>query len=194
MRYFLNARMPEVRSILLVESGARSLLEGLLPKLRATWGGGVRIDLVSCFSALPRGFEAETTRVYRVSAYRGRAARRALYRELTANGYSHMGVVCSGEPLMARWKWALGWQVPAKIFVINENGDYFWLERTQFRIIRKFVLLRAGLGGAGAVRTLASAIAFPFTLLYLLLYAAVQHGRRALRGLVGGIAMGDGSR
>jgi len=182
MRYFLNCRMPEVRSILLVESGARSLLEGLLPNLRATWGGRARIDLVSCFSALPRGFEAETTRVYRVSDYRGRAARRALYRELASNGYSHMGVICSGEPLMARWKWALGWQIPAKIFVINENGDYFWLERTQFRIIRKFVLQRTGLAGSGAVRMLAGAIAFPFTVLYLLLYAAVEHTRRALRG------------
>ena len=182
MRYFLNCRMPEVRSILLVESGARSLVEGLLPHLRATWGGRARIDVVSCFPGLPRGFEAETTRVYRVSDYRGRAASRAFYRELTANGYSHMGVICSGEPLMARWKWALGWQIPAKVFIINENGDYFWLERTQFRILRKFALQRTGLAGAGAVRMLASAIAFPFTLLYLLLYAGVQHTRRALRG------------
>jgi hypothetical protein len=39
-----------------------------------------------------------------------------------------------------------------------------------------------GLAGSGAVRTLASALAFPFTLLYLLLYAAVEHARRALRG------------
>ena len=83
---------------------------------------------------------------------------------------------------MARWKWALGWQIPTKIFIINENGDYFWLERTQFRILRKFVLQRMGLAGSGAVRTLASALAFPFTLLYLLLYAAVEHARRALRG------------
>jgi hypothetical protein len=182
MRYWLTGRMPEVRSILLVESGARGLVEGLLPHLRATWGGRARIDLVSCFRGLPRGFEAETTRVYRVSDYRGRAARRALYRELISNGYSHMGVICSGEPLMARWKWALGWQIPTKIFIINENGDYFWLERTQFRILRKFVLQRMGLAGSGAVRTLASALAFPFTLLYLLLYAAVEHARRALRG------------
>jgi hypothetical protein len=181
MRHFLTGRMPEVRSILLVESGARGLVEGLLPKLRATWGGDARIDLVSCFPSLPRGFEAASTRLYRVGDYRGRAARRALYRELIANGYSHMGVICSGEPVMAKWKWALGWQIPAKIFVINENGDYFWLERTQFRILRKFALQRMGLAGSGAVRTLTSAIAFPFTLLYLLLYAAVQHTRRALR-------------
>jgi hypothetical protein len=43
------------------------------------------------------------------------------------------------------------------------------------------VLLRAGLAGAGAVRTLARAISFPFTLFYLLLYASVVHARRGLR-------------
>jgi hypothetical protein len=181
MRYFLTGRMPAVRSILLVESGTRRLLEGLLPKLRASWGGDARIDVVSCFSGLPRGFDAETTRVYRVSDYRGRAGRRALYRELIANGYSHMGVICSGEPLMTKWKWALVWQIPAKVFIINENGDYFWLARTHSRILRKFVLQRTGLAGSGAVRILARLITFPFTLLYLLLYAAVQHTRRALR-------------
>jgi hypothetical protein len=181
MRYFLTGRMPEVRSILLVESGSRRLVEGLLPKLRASWGGDARIDVVSCFSGLPLGFDAETTRIYRVSDFRGRAARRRLYRELVANGYSHMGVICSGEPLMSRWKWALLWKIPAKVFIVNENGDYFWLARTHTRILRKFVLQRTGLAGSGAVRILARLITFPFTLLYLLLYAAVQHTRRALR-------------
>jgi hypothetical protein len=181
MRYFLTGRMPEPRSILLVESGSRGLVEGLLPKLRASWAGNVRIDLVSCFSTLPQGFDAQTTRIYRVSDYRGRAGRRALYRELIANGYSHMGIVCSAEPLMTKWKWTLVWQIPAKVLIVNENGDYFWLARTHFRILRKFVLQRTGLAGSGAVRTLAHLIAFPFTLLYLLLYAAVQHTRRALR-------------
>jgi hypothetical protein len=176
--------MPEFRSVLLVESGSRSLLEGLIPKLRASWGKDLRIDIVSCFAALPRGFDAATTRIYRVSDYRGRAGRRTLYRQLISNGYSHMGIVCSGEPLMTKWKWALGWQIPAKIFIINENGDFFWLARTHFRILRRFVLLRTGLAGSGAVRTLARMITFPFTLLYLLLYAAVQHARRAWWGML----------
>jgi thiosulfate reductase cytochrome b subunit len=44
------------------------------------------------------------------------------------------------------------------------------------------VLFRAGLAGAGAVRTLARFFLFPFTLLYLLLYATTVHFRRVLRG------------
>lgn len=182
MRYFLTGRLPETRSILLVESGSRELVEKVIAGLRSTWGAGIPIDLVSCFAALPAGFDAATTRVYRVSDYRGRDGRRMLYRELRARRYSLMGIVCSGEPLMAKWKLALTVRVPAKVFVINENGDYFWLDRMHFKTIRQFVLLRAGLAEAGAARTIARMLWFPFTLMYLLLYATAVHTRRALRG------------
>jgi hypothetical protein len=174
--------LPDATSILLVESGSRGIIEQVIGGLRQTWGADVPIDLVSCFAALPAGFDRAATRVYRVSDYRGREGRGRLYRLLRANRYALLGIVCSGEPLMTKWKWALALRIPAKVFVINENGDYFWLDRTHFRLIRQFVLLRAGLAEAGAVRMLAQLISFPFTLLYLLIYAAWVHGRRALRG------------
>lgn len=180
MRYFLTGRLPDVTSILLVESGTRGIVEGLIPGLRENWGD-IPIDLVSCFINPPKGFDPRTTRVYRVSDYRGPAARARLYRELRRNKYSLVGVVCSGEPLMTKWKWALALRLPAKTFVINENGDYFWLDRKHLKTIREFVLLRTGLAGAGAVRTLGELFTFPFTLLYLLLYATVVHSRRVLR-------------
>ena len=181
MRYFFTGRLPKVTSILLVESGSRGLLEKLIPGLRQTWGAEIPIDLVSCYASLPQGFDAATTRVYRVADYRGREGRRRLYRELGARQYSLMGIVCSEEPLMFKWKWALTLQIPAKVFVINENGDYFWLDRLHLKPIRQFVLLRAGLAEAGAVRTLARVFLFPFTFLFLLLYATTVHTRRALR-------------
>jgi succinate dehydrogenase/fumarate reductase cytochrome b subunit len=71
--------------------------------------------------------------------------------------------------------------VPAKVFIINENADYFWLDRKHLKIIREFAFSRAGLAGSGAVRTLARVFSFPFALCYLLLYAAVVHARRGLR-------------
>jgi hypothetical protein len=181
VRYFLTGRLPEVTSILLVESGTRGLLEGLIAGLRETWGDRISIDLVTCYSTLPRGFEAHNTRVYRVGDYPGSAARGRLYRELARNRYSLMGIICSGEVVMAKWKWSLCLRIPAKIFIINENGDYFWLDRLHLGPLRQFVLLRAGLAGSGAVRTLVRLISFPFTLLYLLLYATSAHARRALR-------------
>ena len=41
--------------------------------------------------------------------------------------------------------------------------------------IRYFILFRAGLTGSGAVRTLARVVLFPFSLLYLILYAITVH-------------------
>jgi hypothetical protein len=181
VRYFLSGRQPPVKAILLVESGSRGLLEGIIPSLRNTWGSDVPIDLVTCYASLPRGFHPETTRVYRVTDYRGRQGRRKLYRELARTRYSLVGIICAEDPVMAKWKWVLALRIPAKVFVVNENGDYFWLDRPHLGVIRQFVLLRSGLAGAGAVRTLARVFSFPFTLLYLLLYAMTVHARRALR-------------
>ncbi len=181
MRYFLTGRQPRPSAILLVESGSRGLLEGLITGLRQTWGQGLFIDLVTCYGTLPRGFAPENTRVYRVSDYQGRARRRRLYRELSRNRYTQVGIICSNEPVMLKWKWALALRLSAKVFIINENGDYFWLDRKHLSAIRQFGLYRAGLAGAGAVRTLVRAVSFPFTLLYLMAYAAAVHSRRALR-------------
>jgi hypothetical protein len=181
VRYFLSRRIPEPSSILLVESGSRGLLEGLIPHFREAWGDQIFIDLVTCYAKPPEGFPPENSRIYRVTDYRGRKPRRKLYRELALNRYSMVGIVCSGEPLMTKWKWVLALRIPAKIFIINENGDYFWLDRAHLATLREFVLLRSGLGGTGAVRMLARAFSFPFTFAYLLLYATVVHTRRALR-------------
>jgi hypothetical protein len=164
----------------MVESGSRHLLERIHPGLRRAYGESAPIDVVTCYPGLPQGFPA-TTNVYRVSDYRGRAGRRSLYRALAKNGYSLMGILCSAEPIMTKWKWMLVLRVPAKVFVVNENGDYFWLDRGNWRSIRHFVLFRAGLTGSGSVRTLGRLIAVPFTLAYLLLYASTVHLKRALR-------------
>jgi len=181
VRYFLTGRQPRTTAILLVESGSRGILERLIPGLERSWGSGAPIDLVSCYASLPPGFPAEA-RLFRVTESRGPEGRRKLYRELRRNGYSHLGIVCSAEPLMTKWKWELAARIPAKVFVINENADYFWLDRTHCGAMWGFVLLRTGLAGAGAVRTIARVVSFPFTFLYLLLYAASVHARRVLRG------------
>lgn len=177
MKYFLRRRQPPATRILLVESGSRHVIEQVLPLLRRSYKELTAIDLVTCFPGTPAGIHA----VHRVADYRGREGRRKLYRALAAQGYSMVGIVCSAEPVMTKWKWALAARLPAKVFVINENGDYFWLDRGQWRTMVHFALFRGGLTGAGAARTLGRLIAFPFTLLYLLIYATAVHTRRAWR-------------
>ena len=149
--------------------------------MRETWGHDLRVDLVTCYPGLPQGFHPENTTVYRVTDYRDRAAQRQMLRLLVANRYSILGIICSEEPILTRWKWVLVARLPAKVFVLNENGDYFWADWTHWSTIRHFVLFRAGLAGPDAVRTLSRVALFPFTLLYLLLYASILHTRRALR-------------
>jgi len=179
MRFFFRRSVPVVERILVVESGSRSILPALLPRLQAAFGTHVPVDLVTCYPGLPAGFPLGT-RVFHVSEYAGPAGRRRLYRELRAARYSLVGIVCSGEPIMTKWKWALAARIPAKVFVINENADFFWLDYGQRRVIFQFALVRSGLAGAGAARTAAQIAAFPFTVGFLILYAAAVHLRRGL--------------
>lgn len=181
VRYFFSLRFPDVRRILLVESGSRHLIEQLVPILRQYWPDAA-FGLVTCYSGLPAALTGDMpTAVYNVADYPGRAGRRRLYRELAAEGYQIMGILCSGEPIMTKWKWALVAKVPAKVFVVNENCDFFWLERTQVRTMARFVAHRLGMGGAQAAPALFRLLLFPLTVLYLLLYAAFVHARRRLR-------------
>jgi len=176
VRYFLRRGQPPVSRILLVESGSRHLIERALPSLRRTHGE-VPIDLVTCYTGAPQGIQE----VHRVADHRGPSGRHKLYAALADRRYSLMGIVCSAEPIMTKWKWALAAHLPAKVFIINENADYFWFDRGHWREILHFVLFRAGLTGAGAARTLGRLLLFPFTLLYLLLYVSAVHLRRAFR-------------
>jgi hypothetical protein len=139
------------------------------------------LDLVTCYAGTPRAFENNRGRVYRVTDFPGGEARSRLYRELGRNRYSVIGIICSGEPIMTKWKWVLAARVPAKLFILNENGDYFWFDWAHSKTICHFVAFRAGLAGAGAVPAIARLVLFPFTLLYLLLFAAVVHLRRKVR-------------
>ena len=177
MRYFLSQHIPPFDHTLLVESGSRYLVEDLLPGIYENHPRA-QVDLVTCYAGLPRTFREDRGRVWRVTDYPAGPARNRLYAELSARKHTVCGIICSGEPIMTKWKWMLALRTSGKLFILNENGDYFWADRSEWRTMRHFALFRAGLAGAGAVRTLARLLMFPFTLTYLLLYAATVHLRR----------------
>ena len=182
MRYFLSKRLQPFTRVLLIESGSRVLYEALLRDLYDLHPD-MHADLVTCFGGVPNNFRTDLGQVYSVGDYPSRASRKLLYKQLADNHYTVAGIICCGVPIMTKWKWVLAARLPAKIFILNENCDYFWLDRGHLSAIRHFVLFRAGLTGSGAVRTLARLVSFPFTLLYLILYAASVHLRRKLRTL-----------
>jgi hypothetical protein len=183
MRFLLSRRIPQFSRVLLVESGSRRILEKLLPHFYEAYGAHVKLDVLTCFPAEPARFRAEKGDVLRAQDYSSARARRRLVRELRARRYAVVGIICSNEKLLAGYKWALAALLPAKLLIINENGDYFWVDRGNLRAIRRFVWHRAGIAGTGLWRTLARAVIFPFTLTYLLLFAAGVHLRRQLRRL-----------
>jgi hypothetical protein len=184
LKYFFQRGHPPFTKVLLIESGSRRLFDGLIPGLLAMYGPQLQIDLVTCFAGAPEGFkgpEGLIGEVFRVTDYTGRAGRKRLYAELAERNYPIAGIICSGEAIMTKWKWVLALRLPAKLFVLNENADYFWFDWAHWRIMSHFVLYRAGLTGAAAIPTIARLLFFPASLSYLLLYAAAVHLRRRLR-------------
>jgi hypothetical protein len=180
LKRFLSKRVPRLERVVLVESGAREIFEKLLPDF---YRHCPNVDLVTCFGGPPRNFDESRGRIYNIADFQGREARKRLYTELWGNAYSAVGIICSDQPIMTKWKWAIAAQLPGKLFIVNENVDYFWVDRGNWRTVKHFVLFRAGLSGADAVRTLTQLAAFPFTVLYLLLYAGWVHTRRRLRSV-----------
>lgn len=182
VRYFLSKRVPPFTRILLVESGSRQLFEDLLDGLYEHHPQ-MTADLVTCYAGTPHKYRDERGSVYRVTDYPDPASRSRFYAHLRSQDYTVVGIICSAEPIMTKWKWMLAWKIPAKVFILNENGDYFWLDRGHWSTIRHFLLFRLGLSGAGAVSTVLRLLLFPFTLLYLISFAATVHLRRKLRTL-----------
>jgi hypothetical protein len=177
LRYFFRRDLPPFARVLLVESGSRGLYDHLITGLHELYPD-MQLDLVTCYAGEPRGFRGT---VYRISDYSGASGRKRLYSELRARNYTVTGIICAAEPIMTKWKWMIAAKVPAKLFVLNENGDYFWFDWGHLRVIAHFILYRAGLTGAAAVPTLVRLVLFPLSLTYLLLYAAWVHLRRRLR-------------
>lgn len=179
LRRFLYRRVPPLSRLLLVESGPREIFEKMLPEYYAICP---HIDIVTCYAGPPARFDATRGRVYNTGDYQGGAAeRKRLYAELWKNRYSAVGIVCADSPILAKWKWAIAAHLPGKLFIINENCDWFWVDWGQWKTIQHFVLYRAGLSGADAVKTITQLVVFPFTVLFLLIYAAWAHGLRKLR-------------
>jgi len=181
LRYFFRRHLPPSSRILLIESGSRRLIEGVIPHLRAGFGEQTEIDLVTCYPGTPLACDG---RVFRIGDYgAGAAGRVRLLADLRSREYGIAGMICSAEPIMTKWKWWLAARVPAKFFVLNENGDYFWFDWERRRTILHFAAYRAGLTGAAAVPAVVRFFLFPLTLAYLILYACTVHLRRRIRML-----------
>jgi hypothetical protein len=162
-----------------VESGSRKVSERLLAVLSDTWPE-IEIDVVTCYPGEPEGLQG---RVYRVTDYKGLAQRKRLYRDLAARQYGLTGILCTADPIMTKWKWVLAARLRSKIFVVNENADFFWLDRGHWRNALRMAQTRTGITGTAGIPALAQWLFFPVTLAYLLLFAGAVHIKRKVRML-----------
>jgi hypothetical protein len=183
LRYFWDVNtFPEKSRILLVESGSRELLEKAIPTVRTFWDSRTPpIDLLTCYSGVPEGI-GDDGQIYRVADYPG-PERKKLLRELKGRGYAVMGIVCSDELILNKWKWLIAMSVPAKLLVINESGDCFWCDRSNWSAIRQFVASRSGMTGATVLRSVLQTAVLPVTFLWLAFFAAGAHTVRAFNRL-----------
>ena len=72
-------------------------------------------------------------------------------------------------------------RLPAKIFVINEFAGFLFVDYGHWRNIAEFLRVRLGLSGSAIAPALGRLLLFPFSLAFLLLFAAVVHTRRRIR-------------
>jgi hypothetical protein len=178
-RRFWSLYTPVFRRILLIESGSRSITEKWLGWVRSEYPHA-SIDLFTCFDGKPESFKNNDGAIFMTQDYSTKDARRALAAEFQGNGYDLIAVLCSNEPVMTRWKWYIALSVPSKIMVVNENADWFWLDRGRLSTIRQFISARLGLSGAGAARLPMQLIALPFSLAYATAATLYFHLRRRL--------------
>lgn len=178
MTRFLRRSIPPLRRLLLVESGSRRISERWLSKLPLI-APEASVDLLTCFDGAANSSTIQ--RVFATADYRTGDDRAQLLQELAGGGYDAVVILCTGEPLMTKWKWYTAWKVPAKVLIVNENGDSFWMDRGHLTTIRQFVSHRVGWSGAGVLTQPLKLLLFPLTLTYLLLYAGAIHFRRLVR-------------
>ena len=114
MRHFFTRSVPPFSRVLLIESGSRELFENLLPVLYQNHAE-MTCDLITCYAGVPKNFRQDQGAVYRVADYPAGDARQRLYQELGAKGYGIVGVICSAEPIMTKWKWMLAARLPGKV-------------------------------------------------------------------------------
>ena len=185
MKLFLTGRIPEVTRILLVESGSREVMQrGLVSLFRVF--PEAQFDLCTCFPGLPAVGPPTPpiARVWRVTEAQSLASKLGLVFHIARTRPPVAALLFSGEPIMLKWKLLLLLLLPSKMLVVNEHGDFFWLDRTHMSTVRQFLGARWGVNGDDLVRGMCRRAAFPFVFLFLLIAGMVTYTMRWLRLLV----------
>jgi hypothetical protein len=179
--FFASRWTPKLKRVLLVESGSRPAANEFLEEVYGLIENE-QVDILTCYRTPPEAFDASRGRIFFTHDTRN-GGRGRLFQTLSQSGYSAICMLCTGDSIMTKWKWAAAARIPAKVMIVNENADSFWLDRGHLRDLRNLLIERSGMKEMTPLRTLAHAIAFPFTLAIVVSFAGYMKSRRVLRSL-----------
>ncbi len=178
MKLFLTARIPDATRVLLVESGSRAVLELALARMAAIFPQA-SFDLCTCFPGLPASQAVQ--QVWRVTEAPGLLSKLGLAFRIARTRPPIAALVFSGEPIMFNWKLILLLLLPSKILVVNEHGDFFWLDAANLTVLRQFLGVRWGVSGEELVRGFSRLVCFPFVFVFLLVGTGWTYLKRWVR-------------
>lgn len=178
MKYFFRRRIPEPERVLLVESGSRRILEKAYERMRALFPQA-RFELCTCYPDVPApgGFE----RVFRVTDAPDTLGKLKMALAMRRARPPIAALLFTGEPILVSWKLLLMLLLPSKLLVVNENGDFFWLDWSNRHAMRQFLAARAGVDGSEVLRITCRVLSFPFVFLFLAGNALFAYLSRWLR-------------
>jgi hypothetical protein len=190
MTRFLRGAVPPAHDVLLIESGSQALFRRGLEKIRCAFPDA-RLQLLTCW---PNVDAQPYSRVYSVQEYASRRDKLALLYLLRKTPPDVLGVLCSAEPIMSAWKLLALLSLPSKVLIINENGDFFFLDWPNRSALRQFLQSRWVIIRKEFLLTVLRALVFPLTVLYLLANAARLYLRRWYRLIFWKLPGGRASR
>lgn len=179
MKYFFRRTVPSPQNILLMESGSPVVAGRALEGIRKIFPSA-RYHLCTCWPDPPSGLFAS---VFRVTDYPSSWDKLRLLWSYRQRGWEVLVILCTGEPILWRWKMAALFLLPAKVLIVNENADFFWLDWGNWKTFRRFLAIRWGVNQEELLQTAARGAVFPFTLLVLLATAGWLYARRWRRPL-----------
>jgi hypothetical protein len=180
MRGLLSKAHPSFERLLVVESGPRDVTETFLQHLYEVQKSR-HVDLLSCYPGRPKSFDPERGTVYSVHDEPARENRGRFIRRLLTTPYTIVAILCTGDPVLSKWKWVIALRANAKVLIVNEHAGFFLLDFEHRRFARMMLSLRLGMHQPLQARLLGELLLVPFTVSYLALYAAYIHAKRALR-------------
>lgn len=180
MRGVLSSIHPSFARLLVIESGPRDVAEAFLKHLYEVQKSE-RVDLLTCYAGAPQGFDPQRGTVFSVHDPAAKNNRVAFIRRLLRGPYDVVAILCTGEPVLTKWKWVIALRVNAKVLVVNEHAGFFLLDWKHRRPAKMMLSLRLGLHQPVPLHVIGELFLVPFTITYLALYAGYVHARRALR-------------